>query len=57
MAKQAGDCKAITVLDRQLRYTIKILSSLKVQKKRAEYFSYINRLRALGLLTVNMLVI
>ena len=52
VVKQAGDHKAVIVLNRQLCYIIKILSSLKVQKKRVEYFSYINRLRALGLLTI-----
>ena len=57
MAKQARDYKTMTVLDGQLCYIIKILSSLKVQEKRAEYFSYINRLRALGLLTVDILAI
>ena len=52
VVKQAGDYKAATALNRQLRYIIKILLSLKAQEKRAEYFSYINRLRALGLLTI-----
>ena len=55
VVKQAGDYKAVTVLNRQLRYTIKILLSLKVQEKRVEYFSYINRLKALGLLTIGIL--
>ena len=47
-----GDCKVMTALDGQLRYIIKILLSLKVQEKRAEYFSRVNKLRALGLLTI-----
>lgn len=51
-AKRAGDRKAATALDGQLRYIIKILSSLKVQEKRAEYFSRVDGLRALGLPTV-----
>ena len=53
-AKQVGDYKAATALNGQLRYIIKILLSLKVQEKRAEYFSCVNRLRALGLLTVGI---
>ena len=57
MAKQVRDCKAVIMLNRQLCYTIKILLSLKVQEKRAEYFSHINRLRALDLLTVGTLAV
>jgi len=49
-----GDYKAVMVLNRQLRYIIKILLSLKAQKKRAEYFSRVNKLRALGLLTIGI---
>jgi len=52
MAKQAGDYKVATALNGQLRYIIKILLSLKAQEKRAEYFSRVNGLRALGLLTI-----
>ena len=51
-AKRAGDHKVMTALNGQLRYIIKILSSLKVQEKRAEYFSRVDRLRALGLPTI-----
>ena len=57
MVKQAEDYKAATALNGQLRYIIKILLSLKVQEKRAEYFYRVNGLRALGLLTVGTPVI